>query len=107
MPQYNWLMLDPSLESLRADPAFAPIIDQSRTRFAQILTLLERAKMRQECRSYMEQPPSDLRAQLGIYPTQKSSRSPNWPPAFPGARPGQAPTKESPRFEWALDGRAG
>ena len=66
MPQYDWLMLDPRLESLRRDPGFAPILDQSRSRFAEFLTLLDRARIRQEFPPYMEQPLAELRAQLGM-----------------------------------------
>ena len=66
IPQYDWLMLDPRLESLRSDPDFAPILEQSRARFAEMLALLERAQIRQEFPPYMDQPISELRAQLGM-----------------------------------------
>ena len=66
IPQYDWLMLDPRLESLRSDPGFDPILAQSRTRFAQILARVDRARRGQEFPRYMEQPLAELRAQLGM-----------------------------------------
>ena len=62
---YDWLLIDPRLESLRKDRRFQPILDRSRQQFRELLKLLDAAKTRDEFPQHLEKPLADLRTRLG------------------------------------------
>jgi len=63
---YDWLVLDARLASLRADPRFAAILARSRAEFVILLKDLDAAKLRGELPAYLHQPLAELRQKLGM-----------------------------------------
>jgi len=65
-PAYDWLRLNPHLESLRRDPRFEAILSRSRAQFDEMLAILDEAQSSGEFPQYLERPLADLLLQLGI-----------------------------------------
>ncbi len=63
---YDWLVLDPLLEPLRADARFQKILTRSRAQFDETLKLLEQARGRGELPPYLETALANLVNKLGI-----------------------------------------
>jgi tetratricopeptide (TPR) repeat protein len=63
---YDWLVLDPYLESLRADARFPKILSRSRARFDETLKKLEQAGERGELPPYLEAALAELVKKHGI-----------------------------------------
>jgi eukaryotic-like serine/threonine-protein kinase len=63
---YDWLVQDTRLASLRTVPRFQMILDKSRAEFVGMLKDVEAARRRGEFPAYLEQPLKDLRARLGM-----------------------------------------
>lgn len=63
---YDWLVLDPMLEPLRADARFQKILSRSRARFNETLRLLDQARGRGELPPYLETALDNLVRKLGI-----------------------------------------
>ncbi len=52
-PQYEWLFLDPDMESLREEPALEDILTRSRAAFEKVMTALQNARFRDELPEYL------------------------------------------------------
>ncbi len=52
-PHYDWLLMNPYLETLRDDPALADILSVSRDRFEELVSFLESAQLRGELPDYL------------------------------------------------------
>jgi tetratricopeptide (TPR) repeat protein len=65
-PPYDWLMLDPRLESLRKDPRLQTVINRSRSEFQNLIDELNEARKRGEFPRYFEKPLAALRVRFGM-----------------------------------------
>ena len=52
-PQYDWLFLDPDMETLREEPALEDILTRSRAEFEKVMTALQNARFRDELPEYL------------------------------------------------------
>jgi hypothetical protein len=59
-PPYDWLLVEPDLQSLRSDSRFAKVLAASRDGAARIAKILAEARTRSELPKYLEAPLDDL-----------------------------------------------
>ncbi len=52
-PHYDWLLMNPYLETLRDDPALADISSVSQDRFEELVSFLESTQLRGELPDYL------------------------------------------------------
>jgi tetratricopeptide (TPR) repeat protein len=63
-PSYDWLLLEPDIQSLRGDPRFGKVLVGSRDGAAIIARVLGRARTRGELPAYLNQPLDELQRLL-------------------------------------------
>lgn len=66
VPHYDWLVLDPELEPLRANARFQEILTLSRKQFEEVVRVLDEARERRELPAFLEPARTNLVKKLGI-----------------------------------------
>ncbi len=59
-PHYDWLLVNPNLETLRDDPALVDIMRVSRERFKELASFLESAQLRGQLPDYLKSPLTEV-----------------------------------------------
>ena len=65
-PDYDWLLINPHLETLRDDPALANIVSVSQERFEELASFLESAQLRGELPDYLKSPLKEVLRLRGL-----------------------------------------